>query len=221
MSERILVVAPHPDDETLGAGGFLFRKKSEEAQIHWLLVTEMSENAGFSVAQIAERAKEIKQVEKLYGFTSVHSLGFAPAALDRVAKSEVTQKISQVFKTVAPTTLLVPWQGDVHSDHGIVYEASISAAKWFRNPSIEKILAYETLSETDQAVGNSQFQPNVFVDITKTLDSKIAAMKIYHSECGEHPFPRSERTLRSLAEVRGAASGFQFAESFVLLKERF
>ena len=79
----------------------------------------------------------------------------------------------------------------------------------------------EILSETEFAPGVKEdaFTPNSFVDISNYIDKKIEIMKIFKSEIGEHPFPRSERNLRALATLRGATCGCEYAESFMLLKE--
>ena len=80
----------------------------------------------------------------------------------------------------------------------------------------------ETISETDQQAYGIQtsFIPHVFVNIEKYFDKKISIMSNYESELGAHPFPRSIENLKALALHRGASSGFEFAESFMLLKER-
>ncbi len=79
----------------------------------------------------------------------------------------------------------------------------------------------ETLSETEFALSTKEdsFVPNVFVDISDFMDKKLEIMRVYGSELGEHPFPRSERNLKALATLRGATAGCEYAESFVLLKE--
>ena len=87
--------------------------------------------------------------------------------------------------------------------------------------TVNRVLAYETLSETDFGLGTDQgFRPNVFVNIEPYLDDKLRAMDIYASELGEFPFPRSHEAIRALATLRGAASGFKSAEAFELLRER-
>ena len=109
----------------------------------------------------------------------------------------------------------------MHTDHRLVFDAVASCTKWFRYPSVKRVLAYETLSETDFGLGTSQsFRPNVFVNIEPYLDDKIRAMDIYASEIGEFPFPRSHEAIQALAILRGAASGFKTAEAFELLRER-
>ena len=80
---------------------------------------------------------------------------------------------------------------------------------------------YETISETENNfIQEKSFRPNVFIDISQYLDEKIKVMKIYESEIGKFPFPRSEKTIRSLAALRGSQSGFDSAEAFELVYER-
>ena len=101
------------------------------------------------------------------------------------------------------------------------YVAVAACVKWFRYPFVKRVLAYETLSETDFVLRSEDvFAPNYFVDISELLEQKIDIMRNYSSELGIHPFPRSEMSIRALAVLRGAQSGFCFAEAFQLLRER-
>lgn len=218
---KTLVIAPHPDDELLGVGGTVLRRRSEGGDVAWLIVTKMSEEDGWSPAQIARRGKEIETAAKYFGFSSVFNLGFPPAQLDQISTGVLIQGMSDVFNKFEPEEVFVPHWCDVHSDHRIVFDAAASCSKWFRYPSVKRLLAYETLSETDFGlVRGSEFRPNYFVDISDFLKRKIEATKLYESEFGEFPFPRSRTAIESLARIRGAASGFHAAEAFELLRER-
>ncbi len=137
------------------------------------------------------------------------------------ASSFMFQKISSILLEVNPNIVYLPYRRDVHTDHRIIFDAASSSLKWFRCPSIKRVLAYETLSETDMALNpdGNPFHPNVFVDISGFLEKKIEIMKIYHVELGAFPFPRSEEAIRGLAALRGAASGLKAAEAFMLLRE--
>ena len=116
----------------------------------------------------------------------------------------------------------MPYPADAHSDHNAVFDASVALTKWFRFPSIDRIYVYETQSETDFDISpsSSGFRANTFVDITDTIEKKIEIAGIYESEFLEHPFPRNFEAIRALAKVRGIASGFEFAEAFMLIKQR-
>lgn len=218
---KTIVIAPHPDDEVLGVGGTLLRRKAEGAKVAWLIVTAISVEFGWSSDKVRQRSDEIKRVTELFGFDEVFTLDFPTTQLDRVPMSDLVAGISEVFRSFEPEEVFVPHPSDVHTDHRIVFDAVASCSKWFRYPSVKRVLAYETLSETDFGLGTDQgFRPNVFVDIDPFLNNKLRAMDIYASELRAFPFPRSHDAIRALATLRGAASGFKTAEAFELLRER-
>ena len=217
MKNKILVVAVHPDDETLGCGGALLKHKDNGDETYWLICTKMDNNSDYYTT----RENEIKQASDAYKFDGVFSLGLNTMRVDEYSMSELIGKVSKVINEVKPNIIYLPFKGDVHSDHRKIFEASYSCTKVFRYPFIKKIYMMETLSETEFAPGVKEdaFVPNSFVDISKYLDKKIEIMEIFKSEIEEHPFPRSERNLRALAILRGATCGCEYAESFMLLKE--
>ena len=222
MSENVLVVAVHPDDETLGCGGTLLRHKADGDKTFWLVVTSMKKSQGYSNKQIAIRKNQMEKVAQCFGFADIKNLGISAGEVDNVSTAELVQKFSQAIERIQPTIIYLPFINDVHSDHRTSFYAAFSATKWFRHPSIRKIYMMEIQSETDFAVGiNSQtFAPNYFVDISEQLKEKIKIAKLYESEFGDHPFPRSTKNIEALASIRGATSGFEYAEAFQLIKER-
>lgn len=217
MKNKVLIIAVHPDDETLGCGGTLLKHKANGDEIHWLICTTIDKEHNYYM----KRENEIEEVSNLYNFDSVHNLRLKTMQVDEYTASELVGKISQVIKEVQPNIVYLPFKGDVHSDHRKIFEASYSCTKSFRYPFIKKIYMMETLSETEFAPSTKEdsFIPNVFVDVSEFFEQKIEIMKIFESEMAEHPFPRSERNLRALATLRGATCGCEYAESFVLLKE--
>jgi LmbE family N-acetylglucosaminyl deacetylase len=222
MITRTLVIAPHPDDEVLGVGGTLLRRKAEGATIAWLIATSISVESGWGEGQVRQRADEIKRVTQLFGFDEVFMLNFPATQLDQVPMRDLVSAVSNIFRTFEPEEVFVPHPSDVHTDHRYVFDAAASCTKWFRYPSVKRVLAYETLSETDFGLGTNQgFRPNVFINIEPFLEGKLRAMDIYSSELGAPPFPRSHEVIRALAALRGAASGFISAEAFELLRERY
>lgn len=218
---KVIVVAPHPDDETLGCGGTLLRAREEGDEIFWIIVTDAHERLGFNKDWIEKRKSEILQVQEAYGFTHVFELNFETTALDMVPSRDLISEISRVFETVKPDTVYVPFRGDVHSDHKIVFDATIASSKWFRAPFIKNMYAYETLSETEMNVpiGRETFQPNRFVNISKYNERKLEIMHMFESECGTFPFPRSSEAIDALEKYRGSMSGHTAAEAFMILRE--
>ncbi|GIQ69985.1 GlcNAc-PI de-N-acetylase [Xylanibacillus composti] len=220
MGREVVVVAPHPDDETLGCGGTLLRHAASGDRIHWIIVTQM-DKANSTEIDRERRKQEIEAVSRMYGFTSVHRLGYTAARLESYPLGDIVASMGEVFRKVLPEIVYLPYPGDIHSDHQTVFQAASACTKWFRYPTVKKIMCYETLSETDFDIhpDGNLFRPNVFVDITDYLDEKIKIMTHYSSEMGDFPFPRSIEAIQSLSAVRGAAAGAKAAEGFMLLKE--
>ena len=213
---KVLVVAVHPDDETLGCGGALFKHKDSGDEIHWMIATEMEELEG-----VSQRNIEIDKVAELYDFDSVHRLKLLTTKVDEYSMSELIARISLVVKKVKPNIIYLPFKNDIHSDHKCIFDAAYSCTKSFRYPFIKKIYMMETLSETEFSLSTKEdsFIPNMFIDVSEYINKKIEVMKVYEGEMGSHPFPRSERNIKALATYRGATAGCEYAESFMLIKE--
>jgi LmbE family N-acetylglucosaminyl deacetylase len=219
--KKILAVAVHPDDETLGCGGALLKHKNNGDDIYWLIITSIDVENGWEKDKVESRRREIDSVSKMYGFCVTHSLNFPTTRLDTIPMKDLISEISKIIQKVEPDIIYVPNRSDIHTDHQVAFKAIMSCTKVFRNSFIRKILMYECLSETEfsPSLQTDVFIPNVFVDITGFLEEKIKIMKMYRGEMGTFPFPRSEENIRALAMYRGATAGVEAAEAFVLLKE--
>ena len=218
---KILVIAPHPDDETLGCGGTLFRHKQEGDEIYWGIITQVSAGKNWSEKFVHNRNSEIESVQKKYGFSDILNFGLPSIRIDTVPFNHIVEKITNFYNKIEPEILYMPFAYDVHTDHQIIAKVLQSTLKWFRYPHIKKVYMYETPSETEfNFIEKNVFKPNMFVNISDYLNDKIEAMHIYKSEMGDFPFPRSEKTIRSLAAFRGSQSGFEAAEGFELVYER-
>lgn len=217
MKDKILVVAVHPDDETLGCGGTLLKHKAKGDKVHWLICTNLNKKHSY----YDNRELEIQKVSKLFNFDSVNQLQFETTKIDQYCMSQIIDEISKIIRKLKPNIIYLPFKEDIHTDHKKIFEAAYSCTKSFRFKYINKIYMMETLSETEfsPSTKESTFIPNTFVDISKYMIKKVQIMKIYKSEIGNHPFPRSETSIKALASFRGSSSGCKFAESFVLLKE--
>jgi LmbE family N-acetylglucosaminyl deacetylase len=219
--KNVLVIAPHPDDETLGCGGTLLKHKKNKDNIFWLIITNISIKDGWAKHRVIQRQKEIDKVKKLYKFNNYFKLDYPTAKLDQIPRQDLVSKISKTISIVKPNIVYLNNHSDIHTDHQITFEAVMSATKSFRSPSIKKILTYETLSETEFApsLNGLTFVPNVFNDITPFFSKKIDILKTYKSEIMKDYFPRSLSSVKSLASIRGSKIGVKYAESFCLLHE--
>jgi LmbE family N-acetylglucosaminyl deacetylase len=217
MKNKVLVVAVHPDNETLGCGGTLLKHKANGDEINWLICTTLDETYNYYQA----REEELQKTADAYGFSNVYNLRLKTMQIDEYSTSELVAKLSKIINEIQPNIIYLPFKGGVHSDHSAIFEASYSCTKSFRYPFIKKIYMMEVLSETEFAPSTKEdsFIPNTFVDISEFMDKKIEIMKLFKSEIAFHPFLRSERNIKALATLRGATAGCEYAESFVLLKE--
>lgn len=218
--KKVLVMAVHPDDETLGCGGTLLKHKARGDELFWLIATDAMKELGPNSPIIRQCKKEIEEVSRSYGFKGVYDLHLPAKRVDTVPIAELVEKITAVIEEVRPETIYLPFHGDAHSDHRYLFQAAYSCVKTFRNPFIKTVLMMETISETEfaPALRENAFIPNYFMDITNHFNTKLKIMAIYKKEMHKHPFPRSKENIKALALFRGAMVNCTFAESFMLLK---
>lgn len=215
MKNKVLAFAVHPDDETLGCGGTLLKHKANGDEIYWLICTSLEQTHSY----YNERENEISQVAKLYDFDNVYNLRLKTTKVDEYSVGFLIDKISKIINEIKPNIIYLPFYADIHSDHKIIFDVAFSCTKSFRYSFIKQIYMQETLSETEFALPNKAFSPNVFVDISNFMDKKLEIVLKYKSEIKNHPFPRSKENIKALATLRGATAGVKFAESFMLVKE--
>lgn len=216
-----MVIAVHPDDETLGCGGTLLRLKEMGKQTGWLIITNTNDNPHFSDDYNKNRNEEVEAVKRAYKFDYYNWLTFKASELEEAKKFDVVQSIDKALKEFKPDTVFLPFPWDIHKEHQVTFEAALACTKVFRNSFVKRVILMETPSETDFApayVVNS-FNPNLFIDISAHIDRKLEIMQIFKSEVQPHPFPRSLESLQALSIVRGGQAGCSAAESFMVIKE--
>jgi N-acetylglucosamine malate deacetylase 1 len=216
----ILIIAPHPDDETLGCGGTILRYLKEGNKVYWLICTQFYRN-GKTDENIKLRAKEIKKVSGMFKFTQSFELNFDAATLTYHDVGNIVNKISSIIKQIKCDTIFLPNRSDVHTDHQIIFKAAFSCTKNFNYPFLKKVLMYEVISETEfaPALAENYFLPNTYINISEFFEKKLEIMQAYKSEVMEAGFPRSLSAIGALAAYRGSAIGAKYAEAFMLLKE--
>ena len=218
--KNIIVISAHPDDEVLGVGGTMLKHKAQGDAVYWLIVTNVTEKAGFAKDRVESRQQEIEEVAKRLGITKTYQLDYPTMSLTTSSLIKMVPEISAVFQEAKPEIIYCLNRSDAHSDHRIIFDAVMACTKSFRYPYIKQVLMYECISETEFApvLPEKAFLPNYYVDISEYLEEKLDIMKIYESEIGEHPFPRSLENIKALAHFRGASVGVYYAEAFQLIK---
>jgi LmbE family N-acetylglucosaminyl deacetylase len=217
---NILVVAAHPDDEVLGLGGTVARHVAAGDQVSILILAD-----GGSVRYDDERMREVRDAARAasarHGVSDVRFGALEDQKLDVLPILEVTLRVEAVLQEVRPEIVYTHHRGDINRDHAVVHEATLTAARPYSAPFVGRILCYETPSATEWAgpFPESAFVPNVFVDISDHIETKLEAMAAYPSELKDPPHPRSLEALRIHAAYWGSVIGVTAAEPFFLMRE--
>ncbi|AFY69683.1 LmbE family protein [Thalassoporum mexicanum PCC 7367] len=220
---NILVVAAHPDDEMLGCGGTIARHTRVGDQVHILILAEgaTSRDPQRFVAKRQEEmsalATAAQQARQIVGAHSTQLHDFPDNRLDHCDRLDVVKVVEQKIDQIQPELIYTHHGGDLNIDHQYAYQAVITAARPLPRGVVKTILCFEVASSTEWQVPPS-FLPNWYVDITETLDTKLAALVAYHMEMREFPHARSIDTIEHLARWRGANVGVAAAEAFMLAR---
>jgi LmbE family N-acetylglucosaminyl deacetylase len=220
MSKQVLVVPAHPDDELLGLGGTIARHVSCGDQVTIALIADV-QTTRYEDKTVQTIKRCALQAASLLGVSDVRFAGLADQKLDTLSILDITQWIEGVLQDTQPQIIYTHHRGDINRDHQIVHEATLTAARPYSAPYVERIFCYETPSATEWAGPGveNHFVPNVYVDIADHLESKLNAMAAYVTELRPFPHPRSLEALRARAVYWGSVIGVAAAEPFMLVRE--
>lgn len=214
---RILVIAPHPDDEVLGCGGTIARHVANSDDV-FLCIATSAYTPDWSEDFIKNRKIEIENSCRILGINKTYFLNFPTVKLDTIPQKDLNSSFSSILDQINPDIVYIPFKGDLNKDHRLIFEALLVATRPV-NSSVSRVLAYEILSETEWGNPIENFTPNSYVDISNTLEKKINSMQAYKSEIRNYPHPRSPDVIRALAIKRGSEAGVKFAEAFMIIRE--
>lgn len=217
---KVLVIAPHFDDEVLGAGGIINKYSKKGEEVYVCVVTKGCEPL-FSKEDTLIDLEECKQAHKVLGVKNTYCLGLKAACLSSLETYKLNKAIMEAINTINPDELYIPFYGDMHIDHRLIADACMVAIRPTSTTNLKRVYAYETLSETGWNVANSNnaFIPNVYVDIKDNIDAKLEAMECYKHQIKEYPSCRSAKGIKALAMYRGSNVNLEYAESFMLIRE--
>jgi len=218
---RVLTVAAHPDDETLGAGGTMARLAAEGHEV-WVCILSDGVTSRHGYVELQEECA--RRAAGVLAVANVVFCGLPDQRLDSLALLEVITPIEKCIAELQPQVVFTHFMEDANQDHRAVFRATVVATRPSAGSSLRSVLCYETASSTEWAppFPGTVFAPNVFVDISSTLPTKLAAMRAYeHTHSNEmHPFPhpRSYEALEAYARRHGAAAGVRAAEPFMQVR---
>jgi Uncharacterized proteins, LmbE homologs len=217
---NVLVIAPHPDDEVLGCGGTITKRVAQGHTVYVCVVTKGCEPL-FREEYIEKGRFECRTADKFLGVKETVFLDFPAAMLEEIKRYQLNDAILNVVQRIKPDEVYMPHRGDMQLDHKMVVDAAMVALRPKYKHIVKRIYAYETLSETGWDISNTvnEFIPNVYEDISDTLELKLKAMALFKSQLGVFPEARSLEALESLAKFRGATVNCKAAEAFSLIRE--
>jgi LmbE family N-acetylglucosaminyl deacetylase len=203
---KVLVIAAHPDDEVLGCGGTMARLAAEGHTVRIGILGE-GWTARFTARTDAREAdinalhQRSQDAARLLGASDVRFGGLPDNRFDAVPLLDVVKILERWISEDGPDRIYTQHGGDLNIDHQVTYRATLTATRPLEGSAVREVLAYEVASSTEWAFGSFApvFRPNLFVDISATLDRKIDAMALYESEVRAFPHPRSADNLRACA----------------------
>ena len=218
-TKRIVVVAPHPDDETLGAGGTIAKYAEQGDEVFVLMVSGHLPPL-YTRDAYETTVKEARKAFQILGVASSQFLEIPATMIGQEPVHVLNQRIAEVIQRRAPQIVLCPFP-DRHIDHRLVFESVMVATRPVgAGRGIEMLAAYETLSETHWNAAHIEpaFVPNWVVDISAQMPRKLEALSCYASQIPAFPGARSVEAVDALARFRGTQAGFGFGEAFQIIR---
>ena len=218
---RVLVFAAHPDDEVLGMGGTIALHVERGDDVRIVVVTDGSSTQypGDAETRARKEGEAVGAAAEL-GVTDYVHLDLPDMRLDTLAHVEVNRVVEEHVASFAADRVYTP-HPDVNLDHRTLFDSVAVGTRPVPGQTVRQFLTYAPTSSTEWTPAPlNWFVPNWFVDVSATIERKVAAFAHYETEQRAYPHPRSERAIRAAAEFYGASCGVEHAEPFVLVRAR-
>ena len=222
MMKNILVIVAHADDEVLGCGGTIAKMIQKGSVVHVAFladgVSSRDQNHEISLANLSARQECARKASNILGVNSYHFGNFPDNQMDTVPLLEIVNNIENLICKYRPDTIITHHSGDLNIDHQLTHKAVYTACRPQKGHFVKTILHIEVASSTEWQAANitPHFCPNLFVDISRTLEQKLTALEMYKDELRAWPHTRSIQAIQHLAKWRGATIGVDAAEAFIL-----
>jgi len=225
VHKRAMIVAPHADDEVLGAGGLIARLTAMRWHVEVLFVTV----SGYSSVARGDTSKTVAR--RAEAEAALAALGVSDyrvlfegednhLRLDTVPRADIIGFIESGIVDTKPSLAVVPCVGHYHQDHQATSQACIAALR--PQPAgnltfVDTVLAY---GHTGAGWGGAQFEfnPNTFINITETIEQKLESLACYKSQICNPPHARSLEAIRTWHAGLGTYAGVAYAEAFECLR---
>ncbi|MCP4652338.1 MAG: PIG-L family deacetylase [Candidatus Omnitrophica bacterium] len=221
--EKILVVAAHPDDEVLGCGAAISRLVQDGSEAYVLILGE-GVTSRDNARDAEKRAKDIERLKdhsrranKIMGVKEVFFCDFPDNRFDTIAFIDIVKAIEKIKNDTKSSVIFTHYEGDLNIDHQLTFKAVLTATRPLANEPVKEIYSFEVPSSTEWRYPYS-FSPDVFLDISKTINVKLEAMGEYKDELRDDSHPRSISAIKLRAQDWGVKAGIGCAEVFKTIR---
>ncbi len=221
----ILIIAAHPDDETLGCGGTIARFSEEQQPVHILILgqgitSRQTGDDNTRALEIEKLRKNCRNAGKILGASQIYFESFPDNMFDSVPLLNIVKAIESYIENIRPSVIFTHHGGDLNIDHSITARAVLTATRPMPGCPVKHLYAFEVLSATDWSFGQISpgFVPQYFINTKEFMAQKIKALKAYEGEIRTFPHPRSADAIKNLAGLRGSMAGLESAEAFSIIR---
>lgn len=221
---KILVIAPHADDEVLGCGATIAKACANGDEVYVLICTNASVGAPelFSADIIKRIRTEAIEAHCVLGVKETFFLEFPAPVLDQYPRYKMSNEMSAIIRKLGVDSVYIPHRGDCHKDHTIIHECAMVACRPLSNCKVKHVYAYETLSETEwgEPVAADFFIPVKYNTFSvEEFQKKLDAMSCFKSQLYPFPASRSLEAIETLAKYRGCTVSSERAEAFEVIRD--
>jgi N-acetylglucosamine malate deacetylase 1 len=218
---KILIIAPHMDDEVLGCGGTIVKHAKNGDIVSVIIMANRAYNHIYDKMKISRDQSRSLMSKEILGYKDIYFLGFNDERLYENLQ-EMIIALEKCLESYSPDMVYIPFRGDNNQDHRSVFDAARVAIRPSATPMIKRVLMYEVPSSTEQSppLVDYAFIPNCYIGLSQDdLNKKISALHCYKSEKRKYPHPRSEKSVKILASKRGIEIGVEYAEAFMIIRD--
>ena len=215
--KKVVVIAPHPDDEVLGLGATICKFAAMNIEVSILIVSghlpPLYNQKSFNITKI-----EAEKAFKIMNVSNWQFLKIPATTVHQVPVAELNGKINDFLKLYKPDWVFIPFP-DRHIDHRTIFDASVVSCRPINKNFPKVVLAYETLSETHWNVPGIEpgFIPDFFIDTSNYMKQKEKVLNCYNSQITGNQ-NRSVEACMALAKFRGSQNGCDYAEAFKVVR---
>ena len=220
-AERILIIAPHSDDEVLGCGGLIEKACRYDNQVKVIVIAvgDITHTHNNKLVSATTRVKELEEALEVLGCHDFEVLyNDKDSLLDTIPKNEIISKLDNIIDSYNPTMVFIPLPS-YHQDHIVLFETCFAALRPKGHQVIKLIAMYEypLISWHYQKFWNTG---ELYLDLSQTIQKKIDAFLKHTSQIRPTNNLLSPESVKKWAEMRGHEIGIPYAEKYYILRSR-